>query len=74
MPLDVFSFFMRAKSEFKKIFEEHWQDFKQANPGYDEELYDQSVQKMLGCGDAVNGYAEYRCTRCGLDLRRVPFS
>lgn len=74
MRLDVFSFFMRAKSEFKKIFEEHWQDFKQANPSYDEELYDQSVQKMLGCGDAVNGYSEYRCTTCGLDLRRVPFS
>ena len=56
---------MRAKSDFKKIFEEHWQDFKQTNPGYDEEHYNQSVQKMPGCGDAVNEYAEYRCTRGG---------
>ena len=29
---------------------------------------------MLGCGDASNGYAEYRCTACGLDMRRIAFT
>lgn len=65
---------MYAKSEFKKIFEEHWHAFKQANPKYNDAHYEQPVQKMLGCGDASNGYTEFRCTTCGLDFRRVPFT
>ena len=65
---------MKDKTVFKKIFEEHWEGFKQKNPGYDNEHYNQAVEKMLGCGDANNGYVEYICTTCGLDFRRVPFT
>lgn len=65
---------MRKKTEFKKIFEDHWDGFKQKHPAYNDVFYDQAVEKMLGCGDAKNGYTEYRCTTCGVDIRRVPFT
>ena len=65
---------MRKKTEFKKIFEDHWERFKQKHPAYNDVFYDQAVEKMLGCGDAKNGYTEYRCTTCGVDIRRVPFT
>ena len=65
---------MRKKTEFKKIFEDHWERFKQKHPVYNGVFYDQAVEKMLGCGDAKNGYTEYRCTTCGVDIRRVPFT
>ena len=65
---------MKDKNSFKKIFEDHWDSFKLKHPAYNNELYNQAVQKMLGCGDPNNGYTEYRCTTCGLDTRRIPFT
>lgn len=65
---------MNGKTEFKKIFLEHWDDFKNKHAGYNEEHYDQIVGKMLGCGDAQNGYTEHRCMSCGEDVRRIPFT
>lgn len=65
---------MRAKTAFKKIFQDHWISFKQNHAAYNDAHYDLAVEKMLGCGDSSNGYTEYRCTTCGLDIRRVPFT
>jgi hypothetical protein len=65
---------MNGKTEFKKIFLEHWKDFKRNHTGYDNEYYEQIVEKMLGCGDAGNGYTEYRCITCGNDIKRIPFT
>jgi Putative transposase/Transposase zinc-binding domain len=65
---------MNGKTEFKKIFLEHWEDFKRNHPGYNDEYYEQIVQKMLGCGDAGNGYMEYRCITCGNDVKYIPFT
>lgn len=65
---------MQPKRAFKKIFEDHWSAFKLKYPAYNNEFYDQAIQKMLGCGDVSNGYTEHRCTTCGKDVRRIPFT
>lgn len=65
---------MKDKKEFKQIFLDHWESFKQMHPAYDDEHYEESIQKMLGCGDDSNGYTEYICTFCGSDKRRIAFS
>ena len=59
---------------FKKIFRDHWDEFKERHSRYDNEQYEIPVQKMLGCGEESNGYSEYICMHCGQDRRRVPFS
>ena len=65
---------MKNKKGFKEIFKEHWEKFKKKFSGYNDEYYDEVVQKMLGCGDVINGYTEHCCTTCGLDIRRIAFS
>ena len=40
---------------FKRIFEEHWDEFKKGHPSYDTEWYEGVVQKMLGCGTEAGG-------------------
>ena len=54
-----------SKDTLRQIFRDHWQDFKKRYPGYNTPQYDEAVQKMLGCGNAENGYAAYRCMHCG---------
>jgi hypothetical protein len=62
------------RDKFKEIFQAHWESFKEKFFRYREDRYDEVVQKMLGCGDAKNGYATYVCGECGGEWRRVPFS
>jgi hypothetical protein len=62
------------KKSFKTIVRDHWEKFKQKHASYNDPYYDQTVQKMLGCGDEGNGYTEYRCTACSAGMRRVAFS
>ena len=62
------------RDELKEIFRTHWESFKEKFSRYREDRYDEVVQKMLGCGDAKNGYATYVCGECGGEWRRVPFS
>jgi len=59
---------------FKVIFRDHWESFKIENPRYAADQYEVPVQKMLGCGEEFNGYAEYICMNCGRDDKKVPFS
>ena len=62
------------KEIFRRIFLEHWDDFKVKNQSYDCEQYEEPVQKMLDCGKESGGYCEYICMQCGHDLRRICFS
>lgn len=62
------------RGKLKEIFRTHWGSFKEAFSRYREDRYDEVVQKMLGCGDAKNGYATYLCGKCGGEQRKVPFS
>jgi len=62
------------RDNLKEIFRVHWKSFKETFSRYREDRYDEVVRKMLGCGDAKNGYATYVCGECGGEQRRVPFS
>jgi hypothetical protein len=59
------------KNVFKQIFRDGWDDFKRKHPRY--LSADEVVQKMLGCGEAANGYALYVCPDCQ-ERRLVAFS
>jgi len=62
------------KNTFKQIFYDHWDEFKQDHPRFDCPDYNDSVQKMLGCGDPDKmGYVQYRCCQCG-EVRRIAFT
>lgn len=65
---------LESKKRFKNIFRYHWQSFKQKYPCFDKARYNEAVEKMLSCGTESNGYTEYRCLECGLDVRRVAFT
>ena len=61
-------------STFKRIFLEHWDDFKAAYSRFDTDQYTEAVQKMLDCGDPEKmGFVQYRCMACG-QTRRIGFS
>ncbi len=62
------------RDKLKEIFRTHWKSFKETFSRYREDRYDEVVQKMLGCGDAKNGYATYVCGKCGGERKKVPFS
>ena len=64
----------KDKNVFKKIFSENWEKFKELNPKYNIDQYNDVVDKMLKCGTELGGYSEFRCMDCGIDFRRVPFS
>jgi hypothetical protein len=62
------------KEIFRTIFIDHWESFTKRHLKYDTPQYEESVQKMLGCGKESGGYSEYRCVHCGRDVRRIGFS
>ena len=59
------------KKQFKQIFRDGWVEFKEQHPRY--EALDEVIEKMLGCGELENGYAEYVCLDC-LERKQVAFS
>ncbi len=62
------------KNTFKKIFYNHWDAFKQANPRFNNSDYDENIQKMLDCGDPNKmGFVQYVCCSCG-ETRRIAFT
>lgn len=63
---------MVSREIFKQIFRDHWDGFREENLEYGD-YYDGVIKKMLGCGDAANGFMTYRCLHCG-ELKKVPFS
>lgn len=64
----------KYKNVFKIIFEENWERFKELNPTYDRDQYNEVVEKMIKCGSELGGYAEYRCFNCGEGFKRIAFS
>ncbi|MCD6394529.1 MAG: transposase [Planctomycetes bacterium] len=62
------------KNTFKQIFYDHWDAFKQFNPRFDSPDYNNTIQKMLDCGDPEKmGFVQYRCCNCG-QIRRIAFT
>lgn len=62
------------RDRLKEIFKVHWESFKDRYPRYREDRYEEAVAKMLGCGDAENGFATYICSKCGKEEKKVAFS
>jgi len=69
-----FQYQKQDKEVFRKIFEEHWEEFKKKFPKYNNEQYEVPVQKMLNCGKESGGYSEYICTHCGKETRKICFT
>ena len=62
------------KNTFKQIFDDHWDAFKQTHPKFDSPDYNDTIQKMLDCGDPDKmGFVQYRCCNCG-ETRRIAFT
>jgi hypothetical protein len=62
------------KNTFKQIFYDHWDAFKQTYPHFDSPDYNDTIQKMLDCGDPEKmGFVQYRCCQCG-EVRRIAFT
>ncbi len=62
------------RNTFKQIFYDHWDAFKQFRPRFDNPDCNDSIRKMLNCGDPEEmGYAQYRCCQCG-EIRRITFT
>ena len=62
------------KNTFKKIFYDYWDAFKQTHPRFDSPDYNDTIQKMLDCGDPKKmGFVQYRCCYCG-EIRRIAFT
>jgi hypothetical protein len=62
------------KNTFKRIFHDHWDAFKQFRPRFDSPDYNETVNKMLDCGDPDKmGFVQYRCCYCG-EIRRIAFT
>ncbi|MBI5788781.1 MAG: transposase [Candidatus Schekmanbacteria bacterium] len=66
-----------AANLIKTIFCEHWKPAKQAlSRGYEPSHWEDivtAVEKMLGCRDPANGFAEYICLKCGR-TKKVAFT
>ncbi len=62
------------RDTFRRIFVEHWSQFKVYSPSFVGQYYDEVVAKMLGCGKEEGGYSQYVCMNCGKELRRVAFT
>jgi hypothetical protein len=62
------------KNTFKQIFYDHWDAFKKFRPQFDSPDYNETIQKMLDCGDPEKmGFVQYRCCQCG-QIRRIAFT
>ncbi len=61
------------KNVFKRIFIEHWAEFRRIKLKSQTEYYESVIKKMMGCGDPENGFMSYRCLSCG-EVKKVPFS
>jgi len=63
-----------GKNTFKQIFDDHWEAFKKTQPKFDCPDYNDTIQKMLNCGDPKKmGFVQFRCCHCG-QIRRIAFT
>ena len=68
------NFDTKDKNIFKRIIAENWERFKKHHPWFDNDHYNEVIQKALVCGSELGGYTEFRCMECGQGVRRVPFT
>ncbi len=62
------------KNTFKQIFLDHWDSFKHLNQRFDCPDYNDTIEKMLNCGNPEKmGFVQYRCCLCG-QTRRIAFT
>ena len=62
------------KNTFKQIFHDHWDTFRKLRPPFDSPDYNETIKKMLDCGDPEKmGFVQYRCCYCG-QTRRIAFT
>ena len=66
-----------ASRSIKTIFRDFWYIiFTELSVIYSKPHWNsivENVEKMIGCGDPSNGYAEYVCPQCG-NKKKVPFT
>lgn len=63
-----------ANNKLLKIVSNHWAEFKQQNPSYQDRYYDKVVQSVLKCSDPNFGFRQYMCLSCGNESKVVAFS
>jgi hypothetical protein len=62
------------KDTFKQIFYDYWDEFKKLHPRFNNSDYNETIQKMLDCGDPDKmGFVQYGCCNCG-ETRRIAFT
>lgn len=61
-----------AKGILKKIFNDHWEAFKELYGHKIRKVVDKEVKKVINCGSVQNGYIEYECKSCG-EKKKVGF-
>jgi ribosomal protein L37AE/L43A len=54
-----------ARGDIKKIFADHFDEFMNRFGNRVRPVVIKEVKKILGCGSFANGYAEYKCEKCG---------
>ena len=52
------------KETFKQIFRDHFEEFQKQNPRYNNDYYDEVIEKMINCAEEDSGYAKYFCMHC----------
>lgn len=64
--------------KIKKIFADHWEEFKKTDLNkVPKDMIDsvtEAVEKMLKCGDPQYGFVQYLCTNCGQHEKKIGFS
>ncbi|HMW07756.1 MAG TPA: transposase zinc-binding domain-containing protein [Leptospiraceae bacterium] len=71
---------LERASQYKSIWKKHWEEFLRiydmkflSKYGELSEGKIEEVEKLLGCGDFLNGFQRYSCEECDVNLI-VPFS
>jgi len=61
-----------ARGMIKQIFSDHWDEFLNRFGSRVRPVVIKEIKKILGCGSFANGYAEYKCEKCG-EKKKVAF-
>ena len=71
---------LERASQYKSIWQRHWKEFVNQYDRRFKAIYGElteekieEVEKLLGCGDFLNGFQRYSCEECDINLI-VPFS
>ncbi|HNK95962.1 MAG TPA: transposase [Leptospiraceae bacterium] len=71
---------LERSSQYKAVWKRHWKEFVNQYDRRFKAIYGkltgekiEEVEKLLGCGDFLNGFQRYSCEECDINLI-VPFS